>query len=234
MYDFVLKIATALEGFFHSKFLSVFFVSTFPVVEVRGGIPLGLTLNMPPWAAYLSACLAGLIIVPIILLLLKKVIALMCKSKRFGKFGAALDNYFNERAKKVEEGNIVRKRSDTALKYLALFLFVAAPLPLTGFWTGSALAVFMNLNVWKAYITITLGNLTAGGLVLLISLVLGDKSYIITTVFFILLPLVIGLMIFKMLRDKNKRAAAATAESAVSESISADTAAELPTDDAED
>lgn len=208
MGDVFLKLAQALEGFLHSKFLSVLFVSMLPVVEVRGGIPLGLSLNMQPWAAYLSACFAGAIVCPVILIMLKKVINWMCKSKKMGRLGEALNGYFVERAQKVKEGAIVAKRDSQLLLFIALYLFVAVPLPLTGFWTGSAIAVFMNLSTWKSFITITAGNLTSGGLVLLISLVMGDKSWIIFMMFLILLPLVIGLLVFKLaVKRKNGKAA---------------------------
>ncbi|MEG1612861.1 MAG: small multi-drug export protein, partial [Clostridia bacterium] len=202
MANIIMQFAEFLENLFHSRFLAVLFTSMLPVVEVRGGIPLGLSLGMSPTASYFSACLAGLIVVPIILIFLKKVIFWLCKSEKLGNFGRSLNTYFFERAQKVENGAIVSQKSNLALKYLALYLFVAAPLPLTGFWTGTAIAVFMNLNPLKSFLTITIGNLTAGGLVLLLSLVLGDKSYIVLAVFMALVPVVFGILAYKLIKKR--------------------------------
>ncbi|MGM9937095.1 MAG: COG2426 family protein, partial [Candidatus Ornithomonoglobus sp.] len=46
--------------------------------------------------------------------------------------------------------------------YLGLFLFVAVPLPGTGAWTGSLLAVLFGLKPAKSLLFIFLGVLTAG------------------------------------------------------------------------
>lgn len=200
------NIARALEGLFHSKFLSVFFVSMFPVVEVRGGIPLGISMGMRDGLAWLAAVCAGFIIVPVILFLLKKVIDLMRRSRRMGRFGEALNRYFDARARKVEEGRIVRRRDRDLFKYLALFLFVAAPFPATGFWTGSAVAVFLGLGFWKSLATVTAGNLAAGGIVLLVSKVLGDNAIVVTIIFAVLLPVVVAAMILKMILDRKRKA----------------------------
>jgi len=48
------------------------------------------------------------------------------------------------------------------LGYLGLYLFVAIPLPGTGAWTGSLVAVLLDLDIKKSFVVITLGVLTAG------------------------------------------------------------------------
>ena len=58
----------------------------------------------------------------------------------------------------------VDKRRDTVDKYgyWGLFLFVAIPLPGTGAWTGTLLAVLLHLDKKKSFIAISLGVLLAG------------------------------------------------------------------------
>ncbi|MBQ2662882.1 MAG: small multi-drug export protein, partial [Clostridia bacterium] len=53
--------------------------------------------------------------------------------------------------------------------YWGLFLFVAIPLPGTGAWTGSLLAVLMGLKPKKSFLFITLGVMTAGLIMSLVS-----------------------------------------------------------------
>lgn len=202
MEEFISNLATTVAAALNSNPLVVFLLSMLPIVEVRGGIPIGLELNMSAGDSFGYAILASFVVCPIILFLLKAVIRWMCKSKIFGSFGKALDGYFYEKAKKVESGKIVNKKSNIFLKYLALYAFVAAPLPLTGYWTGSAVAVFMNLNPFVSYFVIMLGNLTAGGLILAMSLLLGDKAYIITVIFIIFIPIVLGILIYKLVKKK--------------------------------
>ena len=70
----------------------------------------------------------------------------------------------------AEQTERKRKRSLEFVKYLSLFLFVAVPLPLTGVWTGSAVAVFLNTKMKYSLPCIILGNLTAGLIVMFLSL----------------------------------------------------------------
>lgn len=54
-------------------------------------------------------------------------------------------------------------------KYLFLFVCCAIPLPLTGIWTSSGIASFLNLDFKKTNIVLFLGNTVAGICVMLIS-----------------------------------------------------------------
>lgn len=204
MQEFIQNIAVSVASALNSNELVVFLMSMLPIVEVRGGIPMGLELGLTPAQSFGYAILSGMVVVPIILFLLKKVIRWMCKSKIFGKFGKALDGYFYEKAQKVEEGKIVQNRKSVILKYIALYVFVAAPLPLTGFWTGSAVAVFLNLNPFISFFVILVGNLTAGGLILAMSLLLGENAYIITVVFLIFVPIVFAILFYKLYKKRKQ------------------------------
>ena len=53
--------------------------------------------------------------------------------------------------------------------YLGLFLFVAIPLPGTGAWTGSLIAVLFGMKPKKSLLFIFLGVLTAGLIMSLLS-----------------------------------------------------------------
>ncbi len=207
MQGIIQNITQSFASALNSNELVVFFISMLPIVEVRGGIPIGLNLGLTPAESFGYAILSGMVVVPIILFLLKKVIYWMCKSKIFGKFGKALDGYFYDKAKKVEEGKIVQNRKNAILKYLALYVFVAAPLPLTGFWTGSAVAVFLNLNPFISFFVIVLGNLTAGGLILAMSLLLGDNAIIITIIFLIFVPIVFAVLFYKLYKKRKQEKA---------------------------
>ena len=63
----------------------------------------------------------------------------------------------NEKNKKGLRGRL----SADAAELLALYIFVALPLPGTGVWTGSAIATLFNMPRGKAAAAILLGNVTA-------------------------------------------------------------------------
>ena len=54
--------------------------------------------------------------------------------------------------------------------YVALYLFVAIPFPGTGAWTGTLAASILNLDFKKSMAAIISGVVTAGVIMLLISL----------------------------------------------------------------
>jgi uncharacterized membrane protein len=62
-----------------------------------------------------------------------------------------------------------RKKIVEKYGYLGLILFVAIPLPMTGAWTGGLVASFLGLNIPKSFLSISIGVIIAGIIVLLVS-----------------------------------------------------------------
>ena len=60
-------------------------------------------------------------------------------------------------------------------------LFVAIPLPVTGAWTGSLIAVAMGLKVMKSFLFISLGVIIAGIIVTLLTM-LGTTGIVLAAV----------------------------------------------------
>ena len=58
-------------------------------------------------------------------------------------------------------GRIGKHVSADTLELIALYVFVALPLPGTGVWTGSAIATLFEMPRGKSAIAILLGNATA-------------------------------------------------------------------------
>ncbi len=128
-----------------------FIISLFPVLEIRGGMIASLALGIDFIPAFIVCYLGNIIPIPFILLFIRKIFALMRKSKRLTKI-----------VEKMEAR--ADKKKDTMLKYKewGLLLFVAIPLPGTGGWTGALIAALMDLRIKKAFPIICLGVLIAG------------------------------------------------------------------------
>ena len=59
------------------NFLWVLLISMVPIIELRGGIPVGAALGLPFWACFLAAVIGNLIPVPFILLFIEKSMSFM-------------------------------------------------------------------------------------------------------------------------------------------------------------
>ncbi len=139
--------------------LYVFLAAMAPVVELRGAVPLGVALGLPVWEALLWAVLGNLLVVPALLFLLPELVARLERYPFFRRFWEAL------------EARVRLKGEEKVQRYgaLGLFLFVALPLPGTGAWTGSVLAVVLGVKKRYALPAIAAGVVTAGVLVALAS-----------------------------------------------------------------
>ena len=130
-------------------------VSMIPVVELRGGIPFGVALGLPHWAAYVAAVIGNVIPLPFIVVYIRRVFQWMRRYlPRFNRLVDWLEKKAHLKGDKV-----------TRYKYLGLMIFVAIPLPGTGGWTGALAAAFLDMPLRKAMPSILLGVLIAGFLV---------------------------------------------------------------------
>ncbi len=154
------KIARWLEEKGLSAEAAIAAISTLPIVELRGAVPVGIVaFEMPWWKVYLIAVAGNMIPIPFILLLLGPVSEFLMRFKMGKKF---FDWLFAR----------TRKKSASIEKYeaLGLTIFVAIPLPVTGGWTGSMAAFLMGIPFWKAMLYILLGVMIAGVIMTALSL----------------------------------------------------------------
>ena len=137
---------------FSGEFLLTVLVSMVPVVELRGGIPFGVGVGLPVWAAFLAAVIGNLIPVPFIIVYIRRIFQWMRRRiPRLNRMVDALERKAHLKGQKV-----------TKYKYLGLMLFVAVPLPGTGAWTGSLAAAFLDMPLRKAIPSVVAGVLVAG------------------------------------------------------------------------
>ena len=157
--------------------LVVILISMIPMIEVRGAIPVAVVFGMQNWAIMLYTWIGSTLIVPIVLLLLIPILKVLKKIKIFSKLALAIENLFTEKANKINnkiESDIIEKRKMKQL--VGLFLFVAVPIPVTGTWSGSAVASFLGLPYFKALLSIACGNIVA--VLLMTGLSLLFKKYV--------------------------------------------------------
>ena len=140
------------------KLIYTFFVAMIPAVEVKGAIPFGMALQLAPWQAYLMA-LCGSFFVVCFLAFFTHWFYVECKKHGFLKrFIGWIDK-------------IVTKNKDKIHKYgpLAIFAYVAVPIPGTGTWAGSIIAGVLNMRPGITIFCVMCGNAVAGMIVMLAS-----------------------------------------------------------------
>ena len=180
--DLILKI------FGGNPYLSIIAFSFLPVIEIRGAIPLGVNMGLPISQSFIFSLIGSFISCLLILFIFPPILKLLEKTKFYQKFLAIL----MPKIEKLQQGkfNI----------YIALMLFVAIPLPLTGVFTGSCLACVCKLNKLKSIIAINLGNIIAGLIILLITLLFGHFSIYITLFFMIMMVVLVAVYLTKFIK----------------------------------
>ena len=121
-----------------TQYIIVFFVSMVPLIELRGAIPFAYGFNAVNDAfrllpAYVIA-VGNMIPVPLIFFFARKVL-------EWGKDKPVIGKLFSFCLEKGHKGGEKLQAKAGRGLFVALLLFVGIPLPGTGAWTGTLLAV---------------------------------------------------------------------------------------------
>lgn len=141
------------------SYLAVFGLSMAPLIELKGSIPVGISLGIPEFTCFIIAELGCIALSPIIIMFTKRILDWFMNSRfmLLQRFGAWQHRRLSSKGGKVDK-----------YKVWFLFIFVAIPLPTTGVWTGSMIAGLFDMRIKKAVPVIFLGNIVAGLLIWLI------------------------------------------------------------------
>lgn len=159
------------------KCIYVFLISMLPVVELRGGMPVGIGMGLPFWVAYLVCVVGNMLPVPFLIMFSKSIFAWFARQKDVQtdsrsvvvKIWYKCINFIGKILFKVNKRADEKAKTIGNYELFGLFLFVAIPLPGTGAWTGSFIAAILRLRLVKASIAILAGVMTSGLIMGLIS-----------------------------------------------------------------
>lgn len=141
------------------NYLWIFFISMLPLVELRGAIPVSQALQMPVVPSYIVSILGNMLPVPIIFLFARKFLEWGQNKKVIGGICRFFLTKGNSAGQKLQE------KAGRGI-FVALFLFVAIPLPGTGAWTGTLAASLLNMKFRDTVIAVMLGVLLAGAIMM--------------------------------------------------------------------
>lgn len=145
------------------NFLSIEFTvmltAALPIIELRGAIPVGISLGLSPIHATIIAFIGSMIPVPFILFTIRSIFNYLKTTRTFKKLVNKLtDRSINNNSGKIQKYGV-----------WGLILIVAIPLPGTGVWSGSLIAALMDMRFKWAFPAIFVGNAIAGIIIMILS-----------------------------------------------------------------
>jgi uncharacterized membrane protein len=144
------------------KLFYAIILSILPVSELRGGLPIAIIYanghDIPLILIFSLIILINLLVIFIVFYFLDNIHKLFLKNKFYKKIFESYIKRFQKRIDKFE-------KRYSAIGFLALTLFVAIPLPVTGVWSGCLASWILDLNRKKSILAISLGVIIAGILV---------------------------------------------------------------------
>ena len=138
------------------KYLTVFFVSMVPLVELRLAVPMAVGMGLPYIPALIVCVLGNMLPVPIIYFFARTVLNWGADKKYIGK----VFRLFLVKGQRAGE-KLVSKTGRGGL-FMALLLFVGIPIPGTGAWTGTLAASFLIMGFKSTALAVSLGVILAG------------------------------------------------------------------------
>lgn len=192
--------------------IATLIISMFPIIELKGAIPIGMSVDY--WGefalsgelALFLSLLGSSIVVPIIALIFTPILRWLKGTRIFCKVGKFIEEKVNTHSTQIS-GKLSSK-DDTSpnkkvlLKCLLIFMFVAVPLPLTGVWTGTCVAVAIGLNFWQACLSVILGNIVAGLIIMFVCSAFPMVTTILSLVFIFIVVVLLAVLMFKMFLHK--------------------------------
>ena len=229
----------AIIEFFRSTLdndvLTIFIISMLPIIELRGSIPIAIQMGFDWYAALGYAFLGSIAVVPVLLLILMPILNLMKKNRFFRKIADVVEGLFKGKAESITKriGSGDTGKRELVIKMLGVLAFVAIPMPMTGVWTGTAVALFLGLGFWKSLLVVAIGNMSAGLIMTGLSVLLQDHLNLFLTVFMIVVIafLLINIIYVVVKHKKKSKANALNADVDVSEEAVMDEIEESDTKD---
>lgn len=207
-------IGSFFAGIFGShSILATIIVAMFPIIELKGAILIGQSDIY--WGEYalsntqslLFSLLGSCLVVPILALVFMPILRWLKKTKVFRKVATFIEEKVKKHTddidKKVEDNP--KKGNKTLLKWFLIFAFVAVPLPLTGVWTGTCVAVIVGLKYWQTVSSVVLGNVVAGLIIWSVCAIFPKFDDILLIIFLIIIAIVVIVLLVKFLIHLTKK-----------------------------
>jgi uncharacterized membrane protein len=140
------------------SYLYTLIMSMIPISELRGAIPLGVSLGLSPLVATVISVFGNALVVPFLLLLIEPMFE---RLKTLTRLRNWIERY--------EARAMTKFQGYERFRFWGLLLFVAVPFPTTGAYTGCVIAVMLGMKFKSAWASITGGVIISGFIVFLLT-----------------------------------------------------------------
>lgn len=137
-----------------STALKVLGISAIPFLELRLGIPVGISYGLKPGVAIALGIAGNLAQVPLIMFIMYMLRRLAQQAPWAARLLARIDNSAEKHHAKVRRYG-----------WVGVALFIGIPIPGTGLWSGAALANLLRLPVALTFLAMALGVAVSGMLI---------------------------------------------------------------------
>mmetsp|Transcript_56573 Transcript_56573/g.132775 ORF Transcript_56573/g.132775 Transcript_56573/m.132775 type:complete len:307 (+) Transcript_56573:53-973(+) len=139
-----IRLATKMKTCFSMPDWAILMmISALPLVELRGGVPVGLWMGLAVPQVMLLCILGNMIPIPLILAAL-----------RIEQIKQLLSPLLKRAAQKTEP-------IGAHDRWVGVAAFVGVPLPGTGAWTGAMVAYLLGMDLWEAITSVLAGVVVA-------------------------------------------------------------------------
>lgn len=161
-----------IQNLIGNDYIATSIMSLIPMIELKGGIVFARGAGIGFFIALALAYVGSTVAFVFVYWIVKPILKLLKKIKWFNTFALKIEGYCQKKADdalKKSQNTAKKGKSAIFIKRLAVFIFVAIPLPLTGVWMGTVVAVFLNLKFRDCILPVAIGNLVAGIIISLLA-----------------------------------------------------------------
>ncbi len=203
MTEFIENIFSSIFG--NNVVLATILIAFVPIIELKGAIPFSMSTEiwgssaLSLWEAFGCGLLGSCLVVPLLALIYDPLIRWLKKTKLFVNLASRFEEKVNKKKQNIEDKTKEEKseRSKFLKRFFGVFIFVAIPLPFTGVWTGTCIAVALGLGFWRSCLAVISGNVVAGIIITLITMFFGDATLIF---FYILIGIILAFLLFVLVK----------------------------------
>ena len=151
------------------KYLITLLISMVPIVELRGGIPIGVGMGVD-WKLAVAICMIGnMLPVPFIFFFARRIL-------EWGKDKPVIGKFFTWCLEKGHKGGEKLCEKAGRGTFFALMIFVGIPLPGTGAWTGTLAASLLDFDFKKSILSVMCGVILAA-IIITVATLLGFAAF---------------------------------------------------------
>jgi len=134
------------------EYLILIGLAVAPISEARGAIIYGISVGLNPVLTFVLSVIANILIIPVVFFVLRH---------------ANLREFIFKLFRKTAERHMHQNKMIYLYEELALFAFVAAPLPVTGGYTAVLISELLGWDWRKSFLAISAGITVSAIIVLL-------------------------------------------------------------------